>query len=351
MSQLPKTIPTMPTCQLLPRRSLFGLPMWAIVAGLHQSLLASPVNHLLENNMQTDTDHQAEPSARGLPAALPYRPRYCLNTSTINGSQMPLRQQLKIAAEAGYDSVELWLRDIEKFIQDGGDLAALRSEITDLGLAVDGAIGFSRWIVDDAQERAAALEQFRKDAESLRELGAVRIAAPPVGATGPDRLDLDQIAERYRDLLELGVRFEVIPQLELWGFSKNLSTLPELLYVAAAASHPRACLLLDIYHLYKGGSDFSNMNLVPAANMACLHVNDYPSDPDRQAISDKDRVYPGDGVAPVSDILRTFFRAGFQGALSLELFNRSYWELPPEQVARTGLEKMKQIVDAITDAP
>ena len=35
--------------------------------------------------------------------------------STINGGEVPIREQLKIAAKAGYDSVELWLRDIDKY--------------------------------------------------------------------------------------------------------------------------------------------------------------------------------------------------------------------------------------------
>jgi hypothetical protein len=35
---------------------------------------------------------------------------------------------------------------------------------------------------------------------------------------------------------------------------------------------------------------------------------------------------------------------GFGGALSLELFNRSYWAQDPRLVAETGMEKMKQAV-------
>lgn len=271
--------------------------------------------------------------------------RYCLNTSTINGSVIPVRQQLKIASQAGYQAVELWLRDIEKFVQEGGQLEDLRKEIMDLGLELDSAIAFGKWIVDDESERKAGLEQCRRDMEIISSLGGSRIAAPPVGATNLPKLDLAQAAVRYRALLELGQQLGVLPQLELWGFSQNLSTLAEVLYVAAGSNHPDACLLLDIYHLYKGGNDFSNVGLIPATKMFCLHMNDYPATPDRKEIADKDRVYTGDGVAPISAILRGLFASGFRGTLSLELFNRSYWEQPAEKVARVGLEKMKQVVD------
>jgi 2-keto-myo-inositol isomerase len=272
--------------------------------------------------------------------------RYCLNTSTINGGEVPFREQLKIAADAGYDAIEPWLRDIEKYVQQGGDLSALRREISDLGLTVDSAIAFGKWIVDDEGERTAGLEQAKRDMDTIRAIGGRRIAAPPVGATNEGGLNLQAAGQRYRVLLEIGRAREVTPQVELWGFSKNLATLAEVLYVAAAANHPDACVLLDVYHLYKGGSDFSNIGLVPGAKMHCLHMNDYPADPPRDQIGDKDRVYPGDGVAPLSMILRSLSQGGFAGTLSLELFNRTYWKQPPAEVAKLGLDKMKASVAA-----
>lgn len=272
--------------------------------------------------------------------------RYCLNTSTINGGQVPVVQQLQIAADAGYDSVELWLRDVERYVAAGGTLNDLKKRIDDLGLGVDSAIAFGTWIVDDDKQRVAGLEQCKHDMEVLRSIGGTRIAAPPVGATNEPGLNLNAAAERYARLLELGREFEVLPQVELWGFSKNLSTLAEVLFVAAAASQPDACILLDVYHMYKGGSNFENVGLIPGQKMHCLHMNDYPASPNRQEIGDKDRVYPGDGVAPLSKILQTLVQGGFAGTLSLELFNRSYGELPPEQVAKKGLAKMKAAVSA-----
>ena len=137
--------------------------------------------------------------------------RFCLNMSTINGSEVPVREQLKIAAEAGYDSVELWLRDIDKFTNSGGDLGDLRKEIRDLGLIVDSSIAFGKWIVDDDAERAAGLEQAKRDMDTIRFLGGRYIAAPPVGATDKAGLDLKAAGERYRALLEIGLARDVTP--------------------------------------------------------------------------------------------------------------------------------------------
>jgi len=74
-----------------------------------------------------------------------------------------------------------------------------------------------------------------------------------------------------------------------------------------------------------------------------IHMNDYPSDPPREKINDSYRVYPGDGSGPVTEILRLLHATGGQKVLSLEVFNRKYWEQDALEVARTGLEKMKAV--------
>jgi sugar phosphate isomerase/epimerase len=269
--------------------------------------------------------------------------RYCLNTATIRGHKLPLVEQIALAAKAGYDGIEPWIGDIEAHKSGGGSLADLKKQIVDLGLTVDGAIGFAPWIVDDAA-RAKGLEQAKRDMDLVAQIGGTHIAAPPAGATDKSDLDLRKAGERYRALLEAGDAIGVVPQVEVWGFSKSLSRLSECAFVAIESGHPKACLLTDVYHLYKGGSDFASFALVAGAAMHCMHMNDYPADPPRERIADRDRVYPGDGVAPLDDILRALDRGGFRGVLSLELFNPTYWKRDALEVARMGLEKMQQSV-------
>ena len=118
----------------------------------------------------------------------------------------------------------------------------------------------------------------------------------------------------------------MIPQAEVWGFSTTLSKLGETMLVALESKHPRACILPDVYHLYKGGSEFAGLRLLAGSAIHCFHMNDYPATPARDTIKDADRVYPGDGIAPLSQILRDLFATGFAGVLSLELFNPGYWQ-------------------------
>lgn len=271
--------------------------------------------------------------------------RYCLNTSTIRGQKLTLPQQIDVVGKAGYQGIEPWMRDIRQHVESGGKTKDLRTQLADHGLVVESAIGFANWIVDDDAKRVEGLEAMKRDMQLLSEIGGTRIAAPPVGATNQTDLNLLQAAERYRAILELGRVTGVTPQLELWGFSKSLSRLGELMYVAVEAGHPDACLLPDVYHIYKGGSPFTGLQLIAGPPIHVLHMNDYPDIP-RDKIADADRVYPGDGIAPIQQILSDMFNNGFRGVLSLELFNPDYWKRDPNDVARTGLEKMKSVVAA-----
>ena len=279
------------------------------------------------------------------PAPAPIPPfRYCLNTATIRGQKLGIVKEVEVSAQAGYDSIEPWVDAIGDYVKNGGSLVDLRKRIGDAGLSVEGAIGFAEWLVEDDARRTKGMERAKREMDMVAQIGGKRIAAPPAGATGLPKLDLMKAAERYRALLDAGEQAGVVPELEVWGFSKNLGRLSECIAVAVETGHRNACVLADVFHLYKGGSDFHGIRLLGAEAIQVLHLNDYPNDPPREKIDDSYRRYPGDGVAPLTDLLQTLRRTGGQKVLSLELFNRKDWSEDALEVAKTGLARMKAVV-------
>jgi 2-keto-myo-inositol isomerase len=270
--------------------------------------------------------------------------RYCLNTSTIRGQKLGIVAEVELAAKAGYDGIEPWINELDEYVKQGGSLSDLAKRIADHGLTVESAIGFAQFLHPDEATRQKGLEEAKRCMDIVRQLGGTRIAAPPSGVQNSAGLDLFDLAPRYRSLCELGQQLGVLPQLELWGFSKTLSRMGEVAFIGTEAAHPAACYLLDVYHIYKGGSDFGGLGLFSGQRMFCFHVNDYPANPPHATIADKDRVYPGDGVAPLGEIFRTLRDIGFRGALSLELFNPTYWSQDAAEVVKTGLEKTRAAV-------
>ncbi|MBO0937664.1 sugar phosphate isomerase/epimerase [Fibrella sp. HMF5335] len=269
----------------------------------------------------------------------------CLNMSTIMGHKLGFIGELETAARAGFRSVEVWVGTMQEYLKTNTPAQA-RRRISDLGLTVENAIGFAPWIVDDAEARQRGLDQMKREMDQLAQLGCKRVAAPPIGAHTPTApiINLHRAAERYRTLLELGVQTGVNPQLELWGFAKNLNRVSDVLFVAAEAGHPNARLLLDVYHLYKGESGTAALPLVGKPAIEVFHVNDYPATLLPAQITDADRVYPGDGVAPIKAILKQIQDPAKPIVISLEVFNKGYYAQPADVVAKTAFQKMSNLV-------
>ena len=281
--------------------------------------------------LQADAPHVDRPSI-GL----------CLNTATLRGQKLSLAEEVEIAAKAGYQAIEPWVEEITRYVSTGGKPADLKKRIADLGLVVPSAIGFADWINDDAGLRAAGLEQWKRDAELVSSIGGIRMAAPPKGAYNIE-LDLRRVAERYRKMLELSVPLGIVPELEMWGGSKTLSRMSQVAYVLVEAAHPQACGLLDVFHIFKGGSDFAGIRVFNGAALGVLHMNDYPAGLTREKATDADRVYPGLGTAPLAGLIRDLHSIGYRCYLSLELFNRDYWKQDALAVAREGCRQMREV--------
>ena len=311
-------------------------------------MLATPTRRELLLGTATALAATASPAVAAEPKPASFG--LCLNTSTVRnpeGKSRPIVELIDITSKAGFAAIEPWVGELEEYVKGGGTVPDLRKRFADAGLAVPDAIGFAEWIVDDPARRKKGLEQAKRDMDLVQRVGGQRVAAPPVGATGgkPSEpgIDLLAAADRYRELWDLGRTMGVTPLVEVWGFSRTLKRLGETLLVAAESGVSGAAVLPDVYHLYKGGSDFAGLSLLAPAAIGIFHVNDYP-EIERGKIGDADRVYPGDGVAPLVPILKGLRAIGYAGYLSVELFNRGYWKLDPHAVAKTAREKLLAVV-------
>ncbi len=266
--------------------------------------------------------------------------KFSLNTSTIRGQKLSLPQIIELAAKAGYDGFEPWMMEIQAYLESGKSLASLKKLASDAGLEFFDCIGFPTWMAQDEAKSKAGFEQMEKEMGILAELGCPRVAAPAIGSEAP--LDLLRTGEKYKQLLDLGRKTGVMPQLEFWGAFPSFYHLGQAMAVAAAADDKDAKILADIYHLFRGGSGFEGMKMLDGHAIDIFHMNDFPASIPRTEQQDKDRVMPGDGAAPMQEIANTLKSKGSQIILSLELFNPTYYAMDAEMVVKEGLGKMKR---------
>ena len=268
---------------------------------------------------------------------------FCLNMATIRGQNLGFIKELEVAAAAGFGAVEIWIDTLQEYLSNGGSVKEIKNKLASLNLKIENCIAFHEWVVDDEATRKASIEQMKKDMELLASIGCKRMAATGKGLTNDTTISLDTIAERYRHVLELGVSMNVIPLLEMWGFQKQFSTVNEVTYCAMQTGNASAKILLDVFHLYKGGSPLNTLSFINPEINDILHMNDYPSTLSPEVITDADRIYPGDGVAPLKQILKTLKRKDQPLILSVELFNKNYYSEDALLVAKTSLNKLKAV--------
>jgi len=265
--------------------------------------------------------------------------RISLNTSTLLHYKLPVDLQIDMVADAGFGGIELWMSDIKKYLANGGKAEDLKIKLQTNELVLENIIGFSKWCSDDEDERKEAIAQLREEMMITSALGGTYIAAPVQGISELDDTKYDAYAERYNTILELGDETGVTPIIELWGMGA-LNQVSDCAKIVIATGHPKATMLLDFYHVYRGGNDWDTIDILNGGRLPVIHMNDYPATPSYEKLKDSDRVLPGEGVCPFNEIIPKLYQAGFRGGFSVELFNKSYWDtMDAKTLLRHSYEK------------
>ena len=272
--------------------------------------------------------------------------RFSMNASTLRGYGLTLLEQVKAVAASGFRGYEPWMKDI-RAAKESGELGEACRVAHDAGVSFVNGIAFGQWANPDPMVRAAGMEETRRDMALLAEMGCPNVAASMFGLQKPGSptVPKEAIAERYAAVLDLGKAMGVRPLLEYWGHSVNLSRLEDALDVIRMLNRPDAAVLADVYHTYRGGGSFAAYRSLSASTLPVLHVNDIPAGVAREKLVDADRVWPGDGIAPWSEMFANLAAAGAEPWLSIELFNPEYWKTTPAETLRTGLEKLATVCD------
>lgn len=264
---------------------------------------------------------------------------YCLNSSTIRPT--PILKKIEIAGRVGYTAIELWHDDIDAHLTNGGSLDDIRRALADQNLVVPTTIFVKGWFDTIGPAHETALVECRRRLQQAAALGAIHaIAGPP-----PKKADRDLGARNYRELLELGLSLGVKPAMEFLGFVEDITKIEDALEIVEKAGHPQGTIVLDPFHIFRGGGSMESILKLKESQIAICHFNDSPTIPPREQQHDRDRVYPGDGHVNLKHMLDLLRQIGYRRWLSLELFREDLWQRDPLEVARVGLEKMRAVAE------
>lgn len=272
-------------------------------------------------------------------------PRFALNGATT-GETVDVETDIRVAAEAGYEAVELRDGKIERYLAGDGRIESLRERLTRSNISAlsinaleDATLGV-RTSLDETLTRCARLCLW------ARALGAPYIVAVP-SALPPAGLAEREARARTVDALKAIARVAgdagVKVGFEFLGFPTcSVRTLHAARTIVDEVGDPNVGLVIDAFHFHVGGSRFEDLESLDASSVFIIHLDDAePGEP--ASLIDAQRVFPGEGVIPLTALVRRVEDTGFDGFSSLELFRPAYWTWDPGELARCGLERMRSL--------
>ncbi|RCK26963.1 bifunctional sugar phosphate isomerase/epimerase/4-hydroxyphenylpyruvate dioxygenase family protein [Thalassospira lucentensis] len=255
-----------------------------------------------------------------------------------------LQEKLDAIAAAGFDGVEIFENDLLSF---DGSPADVGKTIRDLGLKLVTFQPFRDFEGMPEPQRTRAFERAERKFDLMEELGTdllmVCSNVSPQSLGGLDRAakDLAELGDRAAKR-ELRIAFEALS----WG--KHISDYRDSWEVVRRANHPNVGLVLDTFHIIARKVPLDAISSIPGDKIFLVQVADAPTlEMDPLSWSRHFRCFPGQGDFPLGDFMRNLAMTGYDGPLSLEIFNDQFRSSSTKNVAKDGLRSLIYLGDGI----
>ncbi|MFI6493378.1 bifunctional sugar phosphate isomerase/epimerase/4-hydroxyphenylpyruvate dioxygenase family protein [Streptomyces sp. NPDC050564] len=241
--------------------------------------------------------------------------RTSIATVSLGGS---LTEKLTAAARAGFDGVEIFENDL---LASPLTPEEIRARTADLGLSIDLYQPMRDMEAVPEDEFARNLRRARHKFELMRRLGADTVLV--CSSVSPLAVDDDALAAgQLRRLADLAQDFGIRVAYEALAWGRQVSTYDHAWRIVEAADHPCLGTCLDSFHILARGSDPKGIEDIPGEKIFFLQLADAPLIAmDVLQWSRHYRCFPGQGGFDIAGLLGHVMRAGYEGPLSLEVFN------------------------------
>lgn len=260
-----------------------------------------------------------------------------LNTGSIKASS--LEDKIKIAHEAGYPAVGIFERDLHDYLDGGGELHKIAALLEELSLSVSEVMAFRGWVTPQPVTKRELVERNARVIEASEALGCKLITAPASGAD----IELPRYVENFRVACESVAERGIILAFEFLGKLRVARDLATGLKIVEEVGLPNAKLLIDTAHFFASGSSMEDLIRTPVERIALIHFEDIAAG-SQDTTGEKDRMIPGEGVAPLRQFVQILQEKGYDGYYSMELIG---WTGNPLEVARRGYQGVCRLLEEV----
>jgi len=229
-----------------------------------------------------------------------------------------LPEKIAAIAAAGFKGVEIFENDLLSF---AGSPSDVRKMIEDQGLRTVTLQPFRDFEGMPDPHRSKAFARAERKFDVMEELGCdllmvcSNVSPNSVGGIERAAADLRELGERAAKR-KMRVAFEALS----WG--RHINDYRDSWEIVRRADHRSLGLVLDSFHILARGTDLSTISSIPRDRIFLVQMADAPKlDMDYLSWSRHHRCFPGQGDLAIGEFMLALDATGFDGLLSLEIFN------------------------------
>jgi 4-hydroxyphenylpyruvate dioxygenase len=264
----------------------------------------------------------------------------CISEATTLSSTFA--EDVAAYADAGCTTLEVWLTKLEQHLERV-PAADTRKVLEDRQMTLAAAAYQGGLLLSQGEQRKAHYEHFKRRLDLCQQFGIPTLLVVADFAEPVDSTSLERALVSLKQAAQWAAGFDVRLGLEFRARSAFCSSLDTALALVEQCGEPNVGVNLDVFHYYTGPSKFEDLAWLTPANLAHVQVADLAGVP-RELAGDADRILPGDGDFQLEPIVNQLRAVGYDGWVSVELFNPTLWQTRASQVAELGLQALRRLL-------
>jgi 4-hydroxyphenylpyruvate dioxygenase len=262
-------------------------------------------------------------------------------TVSLSGT---LEEKLQAIAAAQFKGVEIFENDLLSF---NGTPADVRRIIGDLGLKTITFQPFRDFEGMPEPQRSKVFDRAERKFDLMQELDCDLLLV--CSNVSPHSLGgIDRAAADFHELGERAARRGIRVGFEALAWGRHINDYRDAWEVVRRANHPSIGLVLDSFHALVRATPLGAIRSIPKDRIFLVQVADAPLlDMDYLSWSRHYRCFPGQGDLAVDDFMEALQATGFDGLISLEIFNDRFRAGSARSVAVDGQRSLLFMLDQL----
>lgn len=256
---------------------------------------------------------------------------------------------VRIAQEAGYDAIEIWIPKLFRYLDNGFTVEELKAKMGDLEPAM------MNCLLSVEGQDPAFRKKLREDCGRLAKVGK-GLGCPTIQVIVLNELDglpwpkmKTLLVGAFQEIADIAGEHGVRLGLEPVVFS-DFNRLTQALEVIEEADRENLGLVVDTWHVWTAGEPWEVVEKLDPNKIYSAHISDTNPKQGKQWHDDDRTALPGEGILPLVEGVRAIQKTGYDGYWSVEMLSHRHWEWDPVTLAMDLKKRTEDLLSKVESA-